>query len=235
MAWYDDYDFSDDPFAVSERVYGLDKVFDELVYRVESGSMAYIEGKDGSGKTALVRKLIGEFGGKGKVILFDCGQIGRKVNIEGLMKGKYGLFGRVFGAVPRDMMLFLDNANQLSKKNCERIKYYFDSNYIKSVVFTGTSYARAKFSKSVRDRIGDRVIRLKPLTPEQAVELVNERAPGLKLLSEDAIKKIYKRSGSNVRMFLTGLSAACASAVNEGSGQVSDEQIKKAFGDTDGQ
>ncbi len=230
MAWYEMYDFSEDPFTDPDKVYGMEKVVDDLAYRVESGSMAYVEGRPGSGKSIILRKLIESFGGKGKIVYFDCGQMDRRVNIEALMKGKYGFFGSMFGKVPKNMILLLDNANRLSKKNCEKIKYYFDNNFVKSVVFTGSSYSKAHFSQSLRDRIGGRVIKLKDLTPEQAVLLVKDRAPDLKMLPEDIIKKIYKLSGNNVKQFLAHLSAVLERAASEGADKVSEKHVKEVFG-----
>ncbi len=231
MAWYEKYDFDEDPFLSSGNAFGLDEVLNELTYRVESGSMVFLEGKEGFGKSAVIKQLIRVFGGRGKVIYFDCSQIEKKVNIESLMKGKYGLFGKLFGVSPKNMVLFLDNSNFLTKKNCERIKYYFDNNYIKSVVFTGTAYSKAHFSKSVRDRIGGRVIRLKELSPEQAVELVRVRAPNLDIFSDEMIKKIYMHSGGNVKKFLADLSSAGEKACNEGDGKVSEKHVSEVLGD----
>ncbi len=234
MAWFDEYDFTSDPFRDSGDLYGLDKVLDELIYRIESGSMVYIEGKTGSGKSTVLRKIIEQFGGRGKVIYFDCGQFDKKVNIENLMTGKYGFFGRLLKSTPKNMILLLDNTSSLSKKNCERVKYYFDNNFIKAVVFTGISYSRAHFSKSVRDRIGGRVIRLQDLSPEQAVEAVNSKAPGQTLLSPEVIKKTFKASGSNTKEFLSNLSRLCEKAVNEGADKVSEKHLNELFGGMDG-
>ncbi len=231
MAWFEQYDFDEDPFTASGRVFGMDKIIDDLIYRVESGSMVFVEGKEGLGKSALLMKLVDFFGGKVKVFFFVCGHIERKVNIEKLMVGKYGFFGRIFGARPKNMMLFLDNASSLSKRNCERIKYYFDNNFIKSVVFTGVSYSRAHFSKSVRDRIGGRVIRLKELDDNQLVDLVKERAPGVDLFSDEIIKKVYKQSGNNTKKFLSHLSLLAEKAAGEGSSKVTENHLKEAFGD----
>lgn len=231
MAWYEDYDFAEDPFTSSSNLFGLDKVLDEIVYRVESGSMVFVEGKEGSGKSAVLKKLIERFGGRGKVIYFDCGQIERKVNIEGLMTGKYGFFGRLFKKVPKNMILLLDNANRLSRKNCERIKHYFDSNYVKSVVFTGGSYSRAHFSRSLRDRIGGRVIRLRDLTPEQSVEAVRAKAPSVNLLPDDIIKEAFRLSAHNTKKFLASVSALCDKAVSDGADKVSEKHVKEVFGE----
>ncbi|MBI2133544.1 orc1/cdc6 family replication initiation protein [Candidatus Woesearchaeota archaeon] len=231
MAWYNNFDFDEDPFLSEGKLFAANDVLDEMKYRVESGSMVFLEGKEGFGKTAVLKCLIDVFGGKGKIIYFDCGRIEKKVNIEDLMKGRYGFFGRMFGVKPKNMMLFLDNANFLSKKNCERIKYYFDNNFIKSVVFTGISYSRAHFSKSVRDRIGGRVIRLKGLSEDQAIGLVRERVPNTDIISDDMAKVIFRHSGGNVRKFLADLSAASEKAVSDGAEKVSEKHISEILGD----
>ncbi|MBI3033871.1 orc1/cdc6 family replication initiation protein [Candidatus Woesearchaeota archaeon] len=231
MSWYEEFDYTEDPFTESEKLFGLEKVMEELVYRVESGSMVFVEGRPGLGKSAVIKAIISHFAGRGKVIYFDCGQIEKRMNIENLMTGKYGLFGRLFGKKPKNMILLLDNSNFLTKKNCERIKHYFDNNFIKSVVFTGLSYSRAHFSKSLRDRIGGRIIRLKELTPEQAVELVRERASAIEMLTEDIIRKIYAHSGKNIKKFLSNLSEVCEKAVHDGDGKISDRHLTEVFGD----
>ncbi len=230
MAWYEKFDLEEDPFLAKGKVYGIDNVLSELSYRIESGNMVFLEGKSGYGKSAVIAELIKTFGGKGKVIYFDCGQIEKKVNIEDLLKGKYGFFGKLFDVKPKDMILLLDNANFLTKKNCERIKYYFDNNYVKSVVFTGIAYSKAHFSTSLRDRIGGRVTRLKELTPEQAVELVKKRAPDFDAISETLIKKVYRHSGGNVKKFLSDLSAICEKALSGDDEEVSEQQVNDVLG-----
>ena len=234
MVWYENYDFESDPFLKPEMTFGSKKVVDELVYRVESGSLVYIEGPAGAGKSSVLRKLIDEFGGKGKVIFFDCGQIDRKVNIELLMTGKYGFFGKMFKVKPKDMILLLDNANYLSMKNCERIKYYFDNNFVKSVIFTGTYYAKAHFSDSLRDRIGGRVVQLPVLSPDDAVKLTRERAPNVDLFTDDIIKKIYKQSQNNPKKFLSNLSSIAQKAWSDGEAKVTEDWLKGYFGGADG-
>lgn len=233
MAWYEKYDLAEDPFLSQEIIFGIEDIIREAAYRVESGSMAFIEGKSGTGKTAVMKRLIRLFGGKGNVIFFDCEQIDKKANIESLLKGRYGLFGRMLGIKPKNMILLLDNANRLTKKNCERIKYYFDNNHIKSVIFTGVSYSKTNFSKSVKDRIGGRVIKIKELSAEQAVDLVRERVPELNIFSDEMLKKLYKHCGGNVKKFLADLSEASQRAESLGE-EVSEKHLKEVLGDSYG-
>ena len=92
------------------------------------------------------------------------------------------------------MILLLDNVHYLTKQNTERIKYYFDQNYIKSIIFTTKSYAQVKFSDSLKDRIGKRVIKLPRLTQDMAAEIIMSRIDNNEMLNDQIIKKIFKTS-----------------------------------------
>jgi Mg-chelatase subunit ChlI len=59
------------------------------------------------------------------------------------------------------------------------------------VIFTGESYAKSKLTKSLRDRIGGRVMKIPVLSPDDAVEIAHER---FSLADEAIVKKIYKYS-----------------------------------------
>ncbi len=227
--WYEKFNFYEDPFLATPGAFetvGTNGLLDELTYRINSGSMVFLEGGEGSGKTAVLRQLIGRFRGRGKVIYFDCASIAKSLNIERLMKERYGLTGRIFGIIPRDMILLLDGVSHLSKRNSERVKYYFDQNYIKSVVFTGDSYSKAELPESVRHRIGKRIIRMPQFTEEMAVELVRKRIGDEKLLTNDIIKKIYKHSGSSPKRLLENCSMACRIAFESGAEQVGEEHLR---------
>ena len=73
------------------------------------------------------------------------------------------------------MVVLMDNVHELSKENTERLKYYFDQNYIKSIIFTCDKYSKVKFSESLKDRIGQRVVETPKLASEDAVEVVRNR------------------------------------------------------------
>ena len=100
------------------------------------------------------------------------------------------------------MILLLDNVNNLSKKNNERIKYYYDQNYLRSVVFTCIRYSRTRFSDSLKDRIGSRIIKLNPLSEGDAIELIRNRIGNSKLLTDELIIEIFRRSQKNPKKLL---------------------------------
>ena len=144
---------------------------------------------------------------------------------------RYSFIGRFLNKKPKKMILLLDNVNELTKQNNERIKFYFDQNYIQSVIFTCTSYSKVKFSDSIRDRIGKRVIKINPLSPDNAVRLIRERIGDIELFNDKLIKDIYKTSGNNQKKMLENCELAAINAVNKNRNRVQKIDIDQALGD----
>ena len=219
MAWFDELGFDDNPFnpdtlKTNFNLIGREKEAKEILYRIASGSMLLIEGKAGMGKTALLKYAIDNFRGKGKVIYVDGNKLNKRLNISKLLNKK-----------PKGMILLMDNVQYLSKKNNERIKYYYDQDYIKSVVFTTTDYGLVSFTNAIKDRIGKNIIKLKKLKPSYAVETAKERLNGKEILSEHVLKELYKNSG-NIKEFLDKCDLLCSYVVEKGKEKAVKEDIK---------
>lgn len=226
--WYEKFNFYEDPFSTKPSAFepvGTNSLVDELAYRVNSGSLVFLEGEPGSGKTAVLKQLIKRFKGRKKVIYFDCESIAKSLNIEKLMHERHGFFGKLFRVVPTDMVLLLDSIKSLSRKNSERVKYYFDQNYVKSAVFAGENYRDAGLPESIRHRIGKRVIRMPGFNEEMAVELVRKRIGGSRLLSDEIIRKIYAYSENSPKKLLDSCSLVCQKAVESGAKEVNEEHL----------
>ncbi len=159
MEWYEELDFDENPFSTNPKKFashlsGMETVLEDVFYRVAAGSMLFVEGKNGSGKSSILWNVIKKYRGRGKIIYVDCSQIEKELNIEKLLVNKYGFIrGRIMKRKPKNMILLLDNIEELSPKNSERVKYFFDQGYLHSVVFAGVSYKKVKFSKSLKERI----------------------------------------------------------------------------------
>ena len=163
MTWYENFDFDEDPFSTDpdenhDNLVKMEELIEEMFYRIDSGSMLFIEGPEGFGKTTLLKAAAHKYGGKRNVAYVDCKVVDKKLNITHVLQDRYGFFGRLFNKKPKNMIVLLDNVTELSKINTERLKYYFDQNYIKSIIFTAEKYNKVKFSESLRDRIGKRVV-----------------------------------------------------------------------------
>ena len=133
MDWYETFDFDENPFSIDARE-NFDKLVDmeehveEMNYRINAGSMLVVEGPEGSGKTTLLMMAADKFGGRRKVVYVDCEILDKNLNITHVLQERFGIIGRLFNKKPKNMILLMDNVNYLSKKNTERIKYYFDQN-----------------------------------------------------------------------------------------------------------
>lgn len=228
MSWYEIHGYMEDPFSTKnsafiEQSVNLKEPSEELAYNIEAGNMALIEGPKGTGKTTLLFSAIERFKGERKVIYFDCSK--DEVNIKNLMQNKYGALGRLLNLTPKGMVLLLDNFKALSRKEIERAKYYFDNNYLRSIVFAGNG---AELPENVRDRIGNRIIKLKPLGAKDAVELVKNRLGSLDFLPEKIIKKIYRGSRKDTVVFLKKCAKACQAATDAMADTVAEEHLRAA-------
>ncbi|MAG52406.1 MAG: hypothetical protein CMH62_00415 [Nanoarchaeota archaeon] len=234
--WYRKIGFFNNPFSIKPapfdfRIVGQDDILDELVYKIPAGTMSFVEGNLGTGKSTIMKHLIHRFKGKGQVIFFSCNRIDTDLNIEQLLIDKYGFWGRMFKAHPKNMIVLLDEAQELTQENTERIKYFFDQGNIKSVVFAGTKYNDTKFHDSVKERIGDGVLKLKNLSEEEAVSLIRNRIGNLNLLSDDIVKKLFKLAKENPRRLLQRCDRACRHIVENGEQEFTESHFDKLFGE----
>lgn len=235
--WWRKLGFYTNPFTIKpapfdNKVFGQDKILEDLYYKIPAGTMSFIEGKLGTGKTTILKNLISRFRGRGKVIYFSCNRIDNELNIEDLLKGKYGFWGKLFGMMPKEMIVLLDEAQQLSAVNTERIKYFFDQGNIKSVILTGTDYGNTNLHESVKERIGhDGLFKINELTDEQAVAFVRNRIGNTSLVNDDIIKRLWHLSGRNPRRMLQRLDRTFRYAVENMESEIKEDHLKKIFDD----
>jgi predicted AAA+ superfamily ATPase len=211
--WYKQLGYYENPFLLSpfkenSPLIGQESQLNDTLYYLKSGSIVFIEGATGSGKTKFLREVMKTF--RGRVIYVNAATLTKTLNIEDLLRGKNGLAGKLFGKKPKDMILFLDNIDELSLVNLERLKYYFDQGYLQSIVCTGTSFNKVGFPPSLAQRIGKRIIKLSHLTEKEAVQLALERLDEKDeavdpIISEKFIKKVYASAKKNPKQFLIQL------------------------------
>lgn len=224
---YDENPFEVNPFKIDFKLVNRKNEAEELLYRIEAGSMMLIEGKDGIGKTSLLKHAIDNFKGKGKVIYIDGDKLSKRLNVEELLIKRSGLIrGRLLKKKPKRMILLFDNVHQLTEKQSEKIKFYFDQDYLKSVVFTTDNYKNVSFSDSLRDRIGERVIVLNNLKEEDAIQIIKDRFKE-ELLREEIIKEIYKNSDKNLKQLLTNCSFVLEYITDNEKKEIKKDEIKK--------
>ena len=232
--WFKKYGFFSNPFSIKPapfdfKVIGQDKILEDLYYKVPNGNMAFIEGKFGNGKSTILKHLINKFRGDKKVIYFACNRIDKDLDIEKLLIGKYGFWGRLFKVHPKDMLVLLDEAQDLTPENTQRIKYFFDQGNIKSVVFTGVSYERCNLHESIKDRIGKDVLKLRELSDDEAILLIRNRIGETNLMSDEIVKKLWKLSNKNPRRLLQYSDMVCRKVVETDEKEVTDKIVREVL------
>lgn len=228
MLWYKEVGFNTNPFSIKPapfdyKIIGYD--LKEIFENIAKGEILFIEGKYGFGKTTMLKSIIHEFGGRRDVAYYSCNRQEKEINVEGLLKGKFGTLGRLFSLMPEDMILLLDEVEQLTKQDQEDLLRHRKEGHIKSIVFFGANFEKASFDVELKKLMVNNVIQLTKLTPEEAVELVRERIGHIKLLPDNIIKKAFKLSDQNPRLMLENLEDLCRYAVENNDEEVTEESI----------
>ena len=236
MEWYEKLDFDEDPFSTDpkenhDKLVNMEEGIEEMLYRIDSGSILVIEGGSGRGKTTLLMVATKKYGGHKNVAYVDCKILDKNLNITHVLQDRYGLFGRLFNKKPKNMILLLDNVQELSRRNTERLKYYFDQNYIKSIIFTTEKYSNAKFSESLKDRIGKRVIKIPEPEEYDATEIIRKRIGDSELFNDELIKKIFKMADNSPKRLLEYCSKVAQAAAKKGRKRVQQIDLKVITGD----
>ena len=222
--WYEELDYDENPFNIEGRTYGFDNLISEMDYAIHAGNMVMVEGSEGTGKTKLLREVIKRYGGFRKVAYVNCKKLDDP-NIEILLKKRNGMLGMLLNLKPKNMIVLLDDIDQLSDRNSERIKYFLDQNYIRSVIFSTRVSTALKCSDGVRQRIS-KIVKMRPLSDYEAVQLVREKVGDL--LSDYLIKETYSLSGRNLKTFLKNCEKVSAVALKQK--EISKEELQKIVG-----
>jgi len=228
MEWYEELDYEENPFKDNEgtELIGYEGVIEEVLYRLDSGNIICVEGKSGAGKTAVLNAILNKFGGNGygKVVYLNGQQLNNGFNIEKLLNKNAGMLKRMFHKKPKNMILLLDEVQDISRKNCERIKYYFDNNFVKSVVFTSSNFKKADFTDSLKERIS-KTVKLR--------DIIHSRLGNDELIPEEVVKEVFNISERNMKSFLKNCEKLCVYSFENNGKKVLPEHVSEVFGEAE--
>lgn len=230
--WFRDLGFHNNPFSIKpaayhDQVLGYDKVVDEVSYAILNNKLVVLEGEYGFGKSSILRRVLNDFGGKKQVIYYSCNRMEARLNLKGLLNGKYGFWGKLFDMKPKDMILLLDEAQVLGPKDYQKIHSYFQEGYFKSVVLVGKGINKENITNGLKAKLQD--IQLEQIDEETAVKVIRKRIGQLDVLSDPMVKKIFKKSDNNVRKLLKNCEEACKYAVQSGRKRVNEDVLAYIF------
>jgi Cdc6-like AAA superfamily ATPase len=222
MTWYKSLGMEKDPFInniieLDLNLIGREDECKEVIYQINSGGILIIQGPTGSGKTSLLKFAIDNFKGDGRVIYIDAKKLSRRLNISDLIKNKLD-----------GMILLMDNVQSLSGKNNDQLKYYYDEDKIKSIIFTIDDYTQVNFSESLKQRIGNNRITLNPLSQDQVIQVIKSKLNNNSILPINVIKKLYNLS-ENLSDLMYRCSLLCSFLVENKKKKATLKDVNKVF------
>lgn len=199
--WYETLGFSTNPFTIKPntrfKVYGRQNAKDAVVSTVQNNGVVVVEGIYGSGKTTFLRSIIRPFGGKKKVVYFACNRLHTDLDVDRLLYERFGIFTKMFRIKSKQMILLLDEADNLSKKDFATIQKYYSGEYLQSVVFV--SHKPLKLPAFFKNKAV--FVHFEDMQIESVIEMVRERIGDSQLLTDEVIEALFQKD-KRIRFFL---------------------------------
>jgi len=234
--WFRELGFHSNPFSIKpaafhDHVVGFEKVVDEVSQGILHNKIIVLEGDYGNGKSSILQRLLHDFGGKKQVIYYSCNRMDARLDVKGLLNGRYGFIGQLFDMKGKDMIMLLDEAQELNAKDYERLFSYYQEGYIKSIVLVGKGIRKNEIVPGFKAHVSE--VGFGKMNEDLAVQVIKRRVGDLPLLPEPIVRKIYQRSNNNVRIMLKTCEEVCKKAVDTGRKRVTDDFLKQFFNDKD--
>jgi len=231
--WYEDFGFKINPFMIKpaafhDEMIGYEEKVDRLTDELEEGSVWFLGGKYGTGKTTALKRIINTFMGQGKLIYLSLNRSDRSIDFHRLLKRRGNIIQKLLGLRPKDCTLLVDEAQRITSKDCDNIIDLYDSEHLKSIVFVSNKYDKVRFTDELKELIGKNIMHVGEITPDEAVDLARKRIGDVDFVSNKLIKKIFEKSKNNPRKFLQNLEEVFRLAHSEGAKKITENHIKKA-------
>jgi len=218
------------PAAFHNELFGYDSIVNDMFEKIRDGKIILVEGDLGAGKTTVLRRIIREFGGKGKLVYYSCNRKEYDLEIDDLLKGIYGFWGRLFGLRGKNMIALLDEVQELNEEDFDNLVENYENQNFKSIVFVTSDLKKVKLTSQIKELVNENIVKLTKLDSEDSVSLVRKRIGDLPIISDDMIKKIYKKSDNNPRRLLKNTEEILKYAVDNGEEEVNDNHLKMVLG-----
>lgn len=228
MAWHKKFGFKNNPFEYNamkaeDSLIDYKRELSDLLYYVEAGSIVLLEGPEASGKTRLLKEVISRFGGGGRVIYVDAARLNKRLDVEEVLLDRNEKFGSAKGLV-----LLVDNAKSMSLKGYEKLQFFFDEDDLRSIVFVSRNAAELRLPLSLKDRIGNRVVKAKTIHKDELLGLLSYRLKKNPFLSRKDLEKIYSLSPST-KEFFTNAEKVGVYMAEKGLKSCTDKVIERAL------
>jgi len=209
--WYEKYGWNENPFSVkpsAEKIIGLDEHRDKLLDYVHSGTICLLTGPAGIGKSSML-KWVEQNIKNHKMVYLDAEQAGSLFDLDGYLRQSKTFWERMLGyEYPKNVVLLLDEAHATEETIKKTLKLHWDHDYIKSVVITQINPLN-NFAESVRNRVGERIIKLDKMDIKNVFHMIEFRTQGKSPFTNEALVFIAEDSGYIPRKILENCEAVC--------------------------
>jgi|SRR3989344_141382 len=227
--WFKKLGFYNNPFSIKPAAFS-DELFgynvQDIMDKINNGEVLFIEGAYGKGKTTILKKIIRQFGGKKRVVYYSCNRKEDEIDLEEILKGRYGFFGRMFNIKPKDMILLLDESQYMNEKDSENLAYYYNDHYFRAIVLVSHDFFSIKMSDGLKKLVNGNVIKLNKLNPEDSVSLIRKRIGDVDIIDDETIKLIFSKSDENPRRLLKNSELVFKHAFDRGYEKVTKEHVE---------
>jgi Cdc6-like AAA superfamily ATPase len=230
MTWYEKYSWSSNPFELipmPDTISGVEEIRKEVLEYINSDDCCLLTGEDGLGKTIILKWL--ESYPSPNTIPIYINTLGMsvdeilKINIDKMIKEKSG--SSFFGKKKKIIML-IDDANTLQPLIGKSIKRNFDEKTISSIVLASDTDALTNLEGNLLDLIGNRKIKLRPLTAEEAMGMIINRVRHKNPFEPGSLEPIFRKANFNPRKILE----LCEMIAKENSEKtITKESVEKYF------
>ena len=229
--WYNELGFFNNPFSIKPAAFhnelmGYDKIIKDINRKVADSGIIFVSGDYGVGKTTALKGIIQEFKGRKRVIYYNCNQSESYIDYDELLTNM-SWWRKLLGMRKKNMIILLDEAQDMNKKDIEHAKNYHDQGFFKSIIFVSKEMD-VKHIKELEELAGKNRFKLGNIDKKEAVKIIRKRIGNLKFISDENIIKIFNKN-NNPRAFLKNCEDVCRYAFENGSKEVKEEHIRKAL------
>ncbi len=227
--WYHELGFFNNPFSIKPATFnnelmGYDQMVKDINNKVTQSNIILLSGDYGTGKTTILKKIIDEFRGEKRVIYYNCNQSEKSIDFDRLLINAGGFFRKLFRIKKKGMIILLDEAQDMNKKDLKQLKEYYDEEFFKSILFVSRT-GDFQPTKELEDLVGENKFNFGVIGKTEAVKMIRERIGKLKFISDQSIIKIFNKN-NNPRAFLKNCEDVCRYVFENGDEEVKEEHIK---------
>ncbi|PLW79357.1 hypothetical protein C0585_08070 [Candidatus Woesearchaeota archaeon] len=233
--WYEQLGFIENPFSIKpgaydDEIFGYSNELKKVYSAMNKGGVWFVEGNFGVGKTSMLKQIINNFKGRKRVIYYSANRSEGGINFKQLLKNRNGFFQRWFGILPKNMILLLDEAHTINSHDATAIEKYMKSKNFKTIIFASDKVSDVQMTPWLKKKMGDKkILKLQPITENNAIKLVRNRVGDLKFLPNSIIKKVFAKSDKNPRKMLENLEDLCRYAMEIGAKKIAEAHLKKVL------